>query len=482
MLVEDLIELVERVRHQKAEGQTVEIKTAHEGCPRHLYDTLSSFSNQDTGGVLVFGINEKKEFAIDGVYDVQALQVKVTEQCNQMEPPVRAVFTVAEIEGKFVCSAEIPGIDVTERPCFYKGRGRSGGAYVRVGDADLQMTDREVYYFEAFRKHVHDDERVVERASLAEFEQFKVDYFLAQKTKDRPAFAQFSKEKALELLNVTHHGLPTIAAVMNFALLPQAYFPMLGITAVVVPGMEIGDVTDGTTRFLDNKRIEGSLSEMLEGALHFCLRNMKTKTIIDNEGHRKDRGEYPEKALREAILNALVHRDYSSLSEGTPVQIAFFTNRVEIRNPGNLYGRMTVKQPGIAHPDVRNPTLAIMAEALLGTENRYSGIPTMCKAMEEYGLPPPKFENRRDEFIVTFFNQAQEDISPEQTVNERLLEFCLTPRTRREIAAFLNIKTASYAMAKYINPLLESGELGMSLPEKPQSVYQQYFAKTEPSS
>ena len=65
---------------------------------------------------------------------------------------------------------------------------------------------------------------------------------------------------------------------------------------------------------------------------------------------------------------------------------------------------MTVEQLGIARPDLRNPALAVMTEALTGAENRYSGIPTIRRAMKEYGLPEPKFENRRNEFVVTLFN------------------------------------------------------------------------------
>ena len=69
-------------------------------CPKRLYGTLSSFSNQDSGGVLLFGVDEAAGFQVVGVYDAQDLQKKVTEQCNQMEPPVRAVFTLAEVDGK----------------------------------------------------------------------------------------------------------------------------------------------------------------------------------------------------------------------------------------------------------------------------------------------------------------------------------------------------------------------------------------------
>ena len=164
MLAEELVELANKIISLKAETQNIEVKAAHEGCPKRLYDTLSSFTNQNDGGVIVFGLDERQNFQATGVYDLQDLQKKVTEQCMQMIPPVRAVFTVAELKGKPICSAEIPAVELTERPCYYSGVGRAKGSYVRVGDADLQMTDYDIYSNEAFRNHTHDDERVIERA------------------------------------------------------------------------------------------------------------------------------------------------------------------------------------------------------------------------------------------------------------------------------------------------------------------------------
>ena len=146
MLPAELLELAKSICKQKAETQTLELKCAHVDCPKRLYDTLSSFSNQDSGGILLFGIDEDAGYRVVGVYDPQDLQKKVTEQCNQMEPKVRAVFTFAEWqEGIWICSAEIPGLDLSERPCFYQGAGRIKGSFLRVGDADLPMTDYELY-------------------------------------------------------------------------------------------------------------------------------------------------------------------------------------------------------------------------------------------------------------------------------------------------------------------------------------------------
>ena len=480
MLTEELIELAKKVCKQKSEEQTIEVKAAHIDCPKRLYDTLSSFSNQDYGGILLFGLDERTDFQIVGIYDPQDLQKKVTEQCLQMEPPVRAVFSLAEIDGKSICAAEIPSLDISERPCYYRGAGRTKGAFIRVGDADLPMTDYELYSFESFRKPLHDDERVIERASLDMLDQDKLQDYVRQKSIERPGFSQLTLAQAQEMLNLTRNNIPTLASIMNFCIYPQGYFPQLAITAVVVPGTEIGDIDSDAARFIDNKRIEGTIPVMVEDALSFCKRNMKIRTIIDPDtGARRDKTEYPVDAIREAILNALIHRDYSIHTEGTPVQIDFFSDRLEIHSPGSLYGRMSVEQLGIAKPDLRNPALAVMAETLTSAEHRYSGIPTMRRTLREHGLPEPKFENRRNEFVVIFYNGAVPQEPTRQPVAERTLDtledFCRTPRSRNEIAEYLGVKTTFYAMQHYVKPLLECGTLAMTIPEKPKSRNQKYY-------
>lgn len=476
MLSEELLILIKKIQEIKAESQTVEVKSAHNGCPKRLYDTLSSFSNQDGGGIIVFGLDEKQGFEAVGVYDLQDLQKSVTEQCNQMEPAVRGVFTFAEYEDKNICALEVPSAELVERPCYYKGAGKVKGSYIRVGDADLPMTDYEIYSYESYKKHVHDDEREVERIDLSYMDKEILDKYIAEKKQAKPKFSKLSEEQIYEMLNIKRDERFTLAAVMNFALYPQGVFPQLGITAVVVPGYSIGELGNSGERFIDNKRIEGTISEMLEEAMVFCKRNMKIKTIIDSKtGKRNDRTEYPINAVREAILNALIHRDYSVHTEGTPIQINFFTDRLEIHSPGGLYGRMTVEQLGKARPDLRNPTLATMAESLNQAENRYSGIPTIRMEMKEYGLPEPEFKNGRNEFIVTLYNREIEQKKIWLTLEDKIVEFCKEPKSRKEIAEFLEIKTTTYAYSKYILPLLEEGRLGMTIPDIPASRNQKYY-------
>ena len=167
MLEEELVQLVNKITSQKCEKQHIELKKALGGTPTKLYDTLSSFSNQIGGGIIVFGIDEDAGYEAVGVYDAQDLQKKVVEQSLQMEPVVRPLFTVATVKEKIVVSAEISECDIYDKPCFYKGAGRLRGSFVRVGDSDQPMTEYEIYSYEAFKRRIHDELRTVDRATMA---------------------------------------------------------------------------------------------------------------------------------------------------------------------------------------------------------------------------------------------------------------------------------------------------------------------------
>jgi len=245
---------------------------------------------------------------------------------------------------------------------------------------------------------------------------------------------------------------------------------------MVVDGTEIGSIGNKGERFIDNRRIEGSIPQMLEEALRFVRRNMKNATIIDRNGQRADRTEYPIIAVREIILNALIHRDYSTLSEDSPVRIVMYKDRIEVENPGGLYGRLSVSDLGKLPGDTRNPFLAGNLEVLIGTENRFSGIPTVRRQMEEYGLKPPVFESKRGNFKATLFNQPDAEIQPASPNERMILDFCREPRSKAEIAEMLGIHTVYFAVKNYIRPLIMQGKLAMTIPQKPQSSNQKYYS------
>ena len=478
MTVEELMEKLELIQKIKCETSTLEIKSAEQGCPQRLYDTLSSFSNQDDGGIIIFGVDEKQGYKEVGVYDPQDIQKKINEQCLQMEPVVRPLLTVLEKNDKFFISAEIPGADITDRPVFYQGKGRVKGSYTRVGDSDEPMTEYEVYSYEAYRKKYQDDIRAIDRVSFASLDQDLLERYIELLKKGKPRLAAISNDEIYELMSIKRDKRITLSAVMNFCPYPQAYFPQLCIIATVVPGTEVGTLGDQGERFTDNQRIEGNISDMLDGAMQFVNRNMRIKTIINpHTGKREDRPDYPITAVREAVLNALVHRDYSIHTEGMPIQLIMFDDRMEIRNPGGIYGRIKIDQLGKVQPDTRNPVIASELEVLKVTENRYSGIPTIRRMMQEYDLQQPEFIDERGSFIVKLYKDVMEQTAVEmdRVDNRELLLFCKTPRTRKEISDYLGLNSVTYAIQTRIMPLVERGIIKMSIPEKPKSPKQLFY-------
>ena len=484
MTSEEFAEILNRIQNLKCETQTLELKSAAGGCPKKLYDTLSSFSNQDDGGIIVFGVDEEQDYEEKGVYDAQDLQKKVNAQCLQMEPMVRPLLTVLEKEGKSFVAAEIPGMDLAERPCYYRGQGRLKGSFVRIGDSDEPMTEYEIYSYEAFRKKYQDDVRQVPRASFSSLDQEAVEDYIRQLKSGKPNLAGLPDTDIRELMSITREGQVTLTAVMLFGKFPQAYMPQLCVTAVVIPGTELGETGVFGERFLDNQRIEGTLPQMLEEALAFVRKNMRTRTIIrQSDGKREDRTDYPMTAVREAVINALVHRDYSFHTEGMPVRILMFEDRLEIRNPGGIYGRIRCDQLGKVQPDTRNPVLALALEVMGVTENRYSGIPAIRKAMEEYSLREPEFSDQRGSFVVRFYREPEKKAllpGAESEDARNLLLFCKTPRTRKEICEYLGLTSVSYAVSRHVMPLVEQGLMCMSIPEKPKSQRQLFY--TNPDS
>ena len=165
--------------------------------------------------------------------------------------------------------------------------------------------------------------------------------------------------------------------------------------------------------------VEGTIEEMLDKSLAFVRRNIGTMVIIDNDGKRTDVPHYPMKALREAIANALIHRDYSCKTEGAYIYLRIFDDRIEILNPGDLYGNNRLENLGTDNMlEVRNNTIIRLLEETTDiVENRHTGIATMRDEMKKMNLPEPEFENLRGTFKVTFRKEEQEIIAQNITEN-----------------------------------------------------------------
>jgi ATP-dependent DNA helicase RecG len=412
----ELAEIVANLRAAGTDHSKVEAKAAATELPKRLWETLSAFANTPGGGVIVLGLDERKRFMAIGVRDQKKIQQDVASLCDQMEPPLRSHIRSHALEGVHVVVVEVPEMDRAQKPCFYKGQGHLNGSFVRVADGDRKLTSYEVQLMIAGRGQPRDDEEPVLAASRADLDDDRVGIFLRRvREHSRNLVARSDDEILTALKAMVPSGenlVPSLAGLLAFGRHPQQVFPGLYCQFVVYPAADVGVPGPSSERFLDNRRLEGAAPVVVEQALTALRHHMAQKTLIRGS-RREDAWMYPETALREAIVNALVHRDLSSASRGTPVQIQMFPDRLVVMNPGGLFGPVTLDRLGEAGVSAaRNATLMRILEDAPGPdgvpicENRGSGIGAMIHALHRAGLEPPRFEDSVATFRVTFPNAS----------------------------------------------------------------------------
>lgn len=214
-----------------------------------------------------------------------------------------------------------------------------------------------------------------------------------------------SLESKLERLNfINAEGALTRAGFLAAGLYPQQFFPRLMVDVAVHPGTSKGG--SGTLRFIDRALCEGTIGDMIGDAVRAIAKNLKRQSVIVGIG-RVDQLEIPEEVLREAVANALIHRDYNPRFDGQAVNVDIFDDRIEIINPGGLYGSARRQTLASSVSSCRNAALmrlmslvTLPPEAGSPAEGNGSGIPMMIQACRERGLKEPTFCPGLDQFKV----------------------------------------------------------------------------------
>lgn len=417
MTTDELTSLIEELRTFGTDLTHIEAKAAAGGFPRRLWKSISALANTPGGGVLILGVDESSGFAVSGTGDAPKYQQDLASLCDQMVPPVRALIQLHQLEGAQVVTAEIPETPLDQKPCFYSGAGLTNGAFVRVADGDRRLTEYEIQLIRASRGQPREDLEPVPDADIADFDADLVGEFVEEARNERPVFAEGPREEILSALGalVTHEGrlVPSLGGLLALGEFPQRFFPECSLTFVAYPTERIGEAGPRGERFVDEARIDGPIPLMIAPVLKVIQRNMKRRSVVHGIG-RGTQWEYPITALREAVVNALVHRDLSALARGTPVQVQLFPDRLTVSNPGGLHGPVTVETLGEAGvSSSRNATLMkiledtpIPGEGHMVCENRGSGIGAMLASLRDAGMSPPEFHDRISTFTVTFPNHT----------------------------------------------------------------------------
>jgi ATP-dependent DNA helicase RecG len=332
-----------------------------------------------------------------------------------MNPALRPRFTIEEIHGNMVVTAEIDEVPAAQKPCYYKNLGLPKGAFIRVGNTNRQMTDYEVFGYLSSQGQPRYDEELVAGATLNDLSNDLISAYLdrIRLHRQRSGFLDGLHEGVLKRLHIvgidgqTVH--PTLAGLLMFGKYPQEFFPQLRITYVHYYGTSPDEKAPSGARFLDDRVFEGPIPEMINQAEKYILGAMRKSALIEGM-FRRDIYEYPQEALREALANAVAHRDYSQYVRGSYIQVRMFADRLEVQSPGGLHGNVTVENIESEH-STRNACLMRMMEDMHIVENRGSGISAMIGAMREANLEPPGFNDRRASFQVIFHNHTL--MSPE---------------------------------------------------------------------
>jgi ATP-dependent DNA helicase RecG len=391
--------------------------------------------------VLLFGLDESRNFEIIGVRDAHRLQEDISHlAASEMEPVLRPEFTVEEVEGQTVVAVEVAELSAELRPCFYKPAGLQRGSYIRIGNTNRQMTDYEIFGYVSARTQPTFDEEPVRDTTLNDLDMVNLDDYLTYLRRMRPQTTYLNQplEQVLAQLRIVREVdnvlRSTLAGLLMFGKYPQAFEPQMVITFLQYYGTTETEKTPRGERFLDNRKFEGTIPEIVNSAVNYVMASIRKSSLIDGV-YRRDIPEYPEEAVREAVVNAIAHRDYSHFVRGSYIQIRLFADRLEVQSPGGLYGNVS-EETLENEQSTRNRLLMRLMEDLHLVENRGSGIRMMLEAMRKANLEPPRFQDRRSSFWVTFRNHTL--ISPQAIA--WLNQFADRPLNDRQRLALLYLR------------------------------------------
>ena len=376
----DKLEIQERIL--KGENLHTEFK---EGLPDNetLAKSIVCFANTD-GGQLIIGISNSGD--IVGVEDLDEAVRKIDDVAfNRCEPPISILPETVDVDGKIILIINIPKGE--QRPY----RTKSGLRYIRSGNRCRQLSwEEERRLFQASGS-IYYDETPISKASLGELD---IDFFndFLEKWLDVSPEERLIENYLKNLKIITNDKKPTLAGTLFFGKNPQRFIPYAKIIAAYVPGKDISIPP------LDKKDLEGKIPDILENSSKFLGLYIREKHRI--KGFEPELyPELPEEVLREGIVNAIAHRDWTI---NAPIRLFIFEDRIEIRTPGRLPNTVTIESMKIAGCHVlRNPTLYNLLYKVGMVTDIGSGVYRMIKTIRERLNKEIKLNATETEFILS---------------------------------------------------------------------------------
>lgn len=431
------------------EGFTTEFKRA---MPSDLGREICAFANA-TGGVILLGVAD--DGAVCGIAGHNRLKSEIQSIARSAEPSIRVD---TESIGEVLC-VRVPAQH--GKPYSFGGK-----YFIREGASSQQMLRDEIREFFYAEGLIHFDETPCRKFSL-ENDLDNGNWGLFRQRAKIPD----NMEPEIALRNLHLIGEDGHMTQAGAWLLAQD-IRKFQISADLACGLFMGTTK---TRILDRRGFHGDIYSMIDDAVAWILSKINVEYII-KKVKREERPELPEDAIREAVVNAVAHRNYRSTAS---VHVYLFKDRLEIVSPGGLPAGMTEAELGIKSVP-RNPLLFSMLHRMEAVENIGSGIRRIRELCREHGVAEPVIDVSEHWVTTTFFRptaQAEDQVGTKSGLSRdqvEILRKSLSEQPITELMVLANRRNRTKFRDQVLRPLLEVGLLEMTIPDKPRSSKQKY--------
>ena len=396
------------------ENPRLEAKACRDAVGPSFYESVCAFANEPGlgGGILVLGVSRVEDdmfgaYEVTGVTDPDKLSLDIASGCSsKFNCRIRPQIEAVEYHKKIVLLVEIPESSAANKPVFLKKLGLPKGARRRIGSSDQQCDEDDLQILFAERGGESYDLTPISSASTLDFDEDAIAHYrsLLAKAGSDGEMLSWDDEELLEAINAVreHEGKwrPTLLGLLLFGkrAAHRRELPMVRIDYIRVPGKTW--VENPEERFTTSYDMRGPVLRLIDRALATVVDDLPKGFELPEGSAQAKTPSLPAKALREAIVNAVMHRSYRVDS---PIQIIRYSNRVEIINAGfSLKNEDRWLKPGSEN---RNKNLAAIFHETNTAETKGTGISYMRKKMIEAGFSPPTFESDRGQnrFTSEFF-------------------------------------------------------------------------------
>lgn len=370
-----------------------------------LAETLVGFANAD-GGTILVGIGASGQ--IPGDLQPEDLEGSLLRAQMRCRPPVKTEWQSLDTPHGPIIAIQVPRS--SEVHTLDDGR-----ILLRSGDRNRRLRGDEVQQFVLARGGGNYEEEPVAGATLQDLDPAVIADYEQKRRQRAPRGERLTQEELLrESGALDRSGQVTVAGLLLFGRSPQALLPQSGAVFVRFSGTQPGGIGPDPS-YTRREEINGPLHRVIEGMWEVLWEEMRRVAVITGLT-REERLEYPEVSVREALVNAVAHRDYRL--KGRRIEVRMFPDRLEIISPGGLPGHITLDNIVEEHFS-RNPRLVRGLYYWGYIEELGIGIDRMIEAMVQAGHPPPHFDAKPYSFTVTLRNVRER---PEQQWPQSLQE------------------------------------------------------------